>query len=214
MIRPPTCPGNRNRYTDDLRAATGTDELEILVVLPVGAPLRQLGDIDRAVRTAIDDEAEVLVAGTVWKESEVWRLDAHGDLHAVQDSSTGTPASGEGMFIENSAIIVKLAHPQQVNATPRIRPFPLESWQAPTINDPSDIEACELVFRQALLPGLEEDAPVAPDTLMGEVDLVVYDFDGVMTDNRVLVTQDGTEAVWVNRADGLGVERFRMLGIP
>ena len=49
---------------------------------------------------------------------------------------------------------------------------------------------------------------------MGEVDLVVYDFDGVMTDNRVLVTQDGTEAVWVNRADGLGVERFRMLGIP
>jgi 3-deoxy-D-manno-octulosonate 8-phosphate phosphatase (KDO 8-P phosphatase) len=46
------------------------------------------------------------------------------------------------------------------------------------------------------------------------VDLVVYDFDGVMTDNRVIVFQDGTEAVVVNRADGLGVDCFRSLDIP
>ena len=47
-----------------------------------------------------------------------------------------------------------------------------------------------------------------------DIDLIVYDFDGVMTDNRVIVFQDGTEAVIVNRADGLGVDRFRGLGIP
>ena len=35
-----------------------------------------------------------------------------------------------------------------------------------------------------------------------EIDLMVYDFDGVMTDNRVIVFQDGTEAVIANRADG------------
>lgn len=46
------------------------------------------------------------------------------------------------------------------------------------------------------------------------VGLIVYDFDGVMTDNRVIVFQDGTEAVIVNRADGLGVDRLRTLGIP
>ncbi|MBA7589843.1 2-keto-3-deoxy-D-glycero-D-galacto-9-phosphonononic acid phosphatase [subsurface metagenome] len=46
------------------------------------------------------------------------------------------------------------------------------------------------------------------------VDLIVYDFDGVMTDNRVIIFQDGAEAVIVNRADGLGVDRFRSLGIP
>ncbi|MBA7564388.1 2-keto-3-deoxy-D-glycero-D-galacto-9-phosphonononic acid phosphatase [subsurface metagenome] len=46
------------------------------------------------------------------------------------------------------------------------------------------------------------------------INLIVYDFDGVMTDNRVIVFQDGTEAVIVNRSDGLGVERFRSLGIP
>ena len=47
-----------------------------------------------------------------------------------------------------------------------------------------------------------------------EIDLIVYDFDGVMTDNRVIVFQDGTEAAIVNRADGFGVERLRALGIP
>ena len=47
-----------------------------------------------------------------------------------------------------------------------------------------------------------------------DVDLIVYDFDGVMTDNRVIVFQDGTESVVVNRADGLGVARLRAGGIP
>lgn len=47
-----------------------------------------------------------------------------------------------------------------------------------------------------------------------KIDLIVYDFDGVMTDNRAIVFQDGTEAVVVNRADGLGVDHFRDLGIP
>jgi len=47
-----------------------------------------------------------------------------------------------------------------------------------------------------------------------DIDLIVYDFDGVMTDNRVIVFQDGTEAVIVNRADGLGVDRSRAMGIP
>ena len=47
-----------------------------------------------------------------------------------------------------------------------------------------------------------------------DIDIIVYDFDGVMTNNRVIIFQDGTEAVIVNRADGLGVERLRALGIP
>lgn len=41
------------------------------------------------------------------------------------------------------------------------------------------------------------------------VDLVVFDFDGVLTDNRVLVFADGTEAVWCTRADGLAFDAFR-----
>ena len=45
------------------------------------------------------------------------------------------------------------------------------------------------------------------------VKLVVYDFDGVMTDNRVIVDQDGSESVRANRSDGLGVGMIRRLGL-
>ena len=44
------------------------------------------------------------------------------------------------------------------------------------------------------------------------INLIVYDFDGVMTDNKVYVDQDGKEMVKVNRGDGLGVAEFKKLG--
>ncbi|BDQ34245.1 HAD hydrolase family protein [Pseudodesulfovibrio portus] len=46
-----------------------------------------------------------------------------------------------------------------------------------------------------------------------KIRLVVYDFDGVMTDNRVSVDQDGRESVRANRSDGLGVGMIRDLGL-
>ena len=46
-----------------------------------------------------------------------------------------------------------------------------------------------------------------------QVTLVVFDFDGVFTDNRVLVDQDGKEAVFCSRADGLGLQALRRLGV-
>jgi 3-deoxy-D-manno-octulosonate 8-phosphate phosphatase (KDO 8-P phosphatase) len=44
--------------------------------------------------------------------------------------------------------------------------------------------------------------------------LMLFDFDGVLTDNRVLVTETGAEAVWCNRADGLGFNLLLAAGIP
>ena len=43
--------------------------------------------------------------------------------------------------------------------------------------------------------------------------LIVYDFDGVMTDNKVYIDQNGNEMVQVSRADGLGVSEIIKLGI-
>ena len=44
--------------------------------------------------------------------------------------------------------------------------------------------------------------------------LLVLDFDGVLTDNRVYVHQDGTEIVCCSREDGLGVTLLRKRGFP
>ena len=50
--------------------------------------------------------------------------------------------------------------------------------------------------------------------MLKDIKLIVYDFDGVMTDNRVVVHEDGMESVIVNRADGLGVNIIKEIGIP
>ena len=46
-----------------------------------------------------------------------------------------------------------------------------------------------------------------------QIGLIVYDFDGVMTDNKVILREDGLESVVVNRADGLAVEIIKDMGI-
>jgi N-acylneuraminate cytidylyltransferase len=46
------------------------------------------------------------------------------------------------------------------------------------------------------------------------VGALVLDFDGVFTDNRVYVMQDGLEAVACHRGDGMGISLLRQKGIP
>ena len=43
---------------------------------------------------------------------------------------------------------------------------------------------------------------------------MVFDFDGVFTDNTVYIFEDGRESVVCNRADGIGIEILRKLKIP
>ena len=46
-----------------------------------------------------------------------------------------------------------------------------------------------------------------------KVKAIYYDFDGVMTNNKVLVSEDGKESVLVNRSDGLAISYFKRLNI-
>ena len=46
-----------------------------------------------------------------------------------------------------------------------------------------------------------------------DIQFVVFDFDGVFTDNRVIVDQNGVESVMCSRADGIGLSRIRKLGM-
>ena len=42
---------------------------------------------------------------------------------------------------------------------------------------------------------------------------IFYDFDGVMTDNKVIISESGEESVFVNRSDGLAISYFKKMGI-
>ena len=45
------------------------------------------------------------------------------------------------------------------------------------------------------------------------IKLIAYDFDGVMTNNKVYIDQYGREFVQVHRADGLGVAEIKKMGL-
>ncbi|MGI9457204.1 MAG: KdsC family phosphatase [Aeoliella sp.] len=57
---------------------------------------------------------------------------------------------------------------------------------------------------------LAQALPILP----AKIDAVVFDFDGVFTDNRVLVTEEGKEAAFCNRGDGMGIGRLKKTGMP
>jgi YrbI family 3-deoxy-D-manno-octulosonate 8-phosphate phosphatase len=51
-------------------------------------------------------------------------------------------------------------------------------------------------------------------TQLSSVKAIAFDFDGVFTDNRVYVMQNGEEAVICDRSDGMGISMLRKAGIP
>ena len=49
---------------------------------------------------------------------------------------------------------------------------------------------------------------------LSKIRAIAFDFDGVFTDNRVYVMQNGDEAVVCDRSDGMGISMLRNAGIP
>jgi YrbI family 3-deoxy-D-manno-octulosonate 8-phosphate phosphatase len=70
------------------------------------------------------------------------------------------------------------------------------------IDEPEDVEVLT-----ALMPPTSE----VPD--ISGTQLLVLDFDGVLTDNLVYVSEEGVESVVCNRSDGWGIARLIEAGI-
>jgi N-acylneuraminate cytidylyltransferase len=84
--------------------------------------------------------------------------------------------------------------------------YEMDYWSSFQIDQPEHLELIEWVMaRPAYRP-----STAWPD----RIDLVVFDFDGVMTDNAVWVGEGGQERVRCDRADGLGIDRLRAAEVP
>jgi N-acylneuraminate cytidylyltransferase len=75
------------------------------------------------------------------------------------------------------------------------------------IDELVDLEVAELRLRQRAQAARAAALPTPLEAL-------VMDFDGVHTDNRVLVDHEGGESVACSREDGLGLELLRKTGLP
>jgi len=59
-----------------------------------------------------------------------------------------------------------------------------------------------------------QNSSMEKELLLADIQAVVFDFDGVMTDNRAIVTEQGHEAVSCSRSDGLAIEELHKQRIP
>lgn len=93
----------------------------------------------------------------------------------------------------------------------RIYPLVLDSRYAIDIDTDNDWDRAEWMLRRGGLPIVMPEPAGAG--LLARVRLVVLDFDGVLTDDRVWVAADGSEMVAAHRGDGMGIELVREHGV-
>lgn len=89
----------------------------------------------------------------------------------------------------------------------RVGVQPVHPDHAIEIDDAVDLERARTL-------AVRIDRDLGPRHPLIDVDALVTDFDGVHTDDTVMVDQLGRESVRVSRSDGHGVARLRAAGIP
>lgn len=194
---------------DHLRAEGGY-EPELVVFLQCTSPVRGAADIDRAIQRLLDQGADAVFSAAeskwlLWRESGGRVVSFNYDFTArrrEQDMDVEWRENGS-IYVFRPAILRTTGN----RLGGKIAVYEMDYWSSFQVDSEEDIELCDWILRrrqrQAQATGL-------PDP----IGAIVFDFDGVFTDNRVLVLEDGTEAVSCNRADGLGLDYLRETGIP
>ena len=186
-------------------------EPDILVFLQCTSPLTQAQDIDGAVQALLDNAADTAVGVTPFHYF-VWQYAAGGNAVGVNhDKSVRLRRQEqEPQFLETGAVYVmrcdgfkKVKH--RFFGKTVLWGMPKE--RCVEIDEYSDFVLAEKMFYN------QKDA-VDAEKFPDKIDAVIFDFDGVFTDNKVTVCQDGTEMIRCDRSDGLGLSRLKQLNIP
>ncbi len=184
-------------------------EPEIVVFLQATSPLRAPGDIRSAIEAFDREKADSLFSASPI-EGFAWRLTKKA-VSAMNYDPTRRPRRQEldaQTVEENGSIYVFkpwILRSFQSRLGGRIATWQMSRLDSFQIDRLSDFE---LIEKLLLL------RPVARNiSILADIQLLVLDFDGVMTDNRVSVDQEGTESVWCNRGDGWGLARLKDYGL-
>ncbi len=182
-----------------------------IVFLQATSPVREAADIDAALEAAVAGGYESLFSAARLEDWLLWSLSGEALAPVNYDpQDRGRRQDRAPMVLENGSIYVVRADTLRAEKNRlggRTGLYEMPLWKSFEIDSPEDVALCEVFLRRML----DHRALALP--AWDQVDLVVYDFDGVLTDNRVLVDERGVEAVRVNRSDGLAMDRIRAQGI-
>jgi N-acylneuraminate cytidylyltransferase len=197
---------------------------EVVVQLRPTSPLRPPGCVDQAIQVLLDHPEADSVRGVIpsgQNPFKMWQMSQSGQmipLLSLPDVAEPYNAPRQALpqtywqtghidAIRTSTITGKGSLSGDV-----IYPIQIDPRYAVDIDTLRDWQRAEWLIAQAELPMVYPGPSKRP--LPNTIDLLVFDFDGVMTDDSVWVDQDGRESVAANRGDGLGIAMLRKAGIP
>jgi YrbI family 3-deoxy-D-manno-octulosonate 8-phosphate phosphatase len=196
---------------------------DIVVQLRPTSPIRPKDCVDNAVKILIDHADSDCVRGVVpaaQNPHKMWRFAGDGqpmkpllEVEGIDEPYNAPrqvlPAvywqTGHIDAIRVSTIMQKKSLTGDV-----IYPLLIDPRYTVDIDNLSDWAKYEAL----VYSGLEIVSPGRRKQPMpAKIDLVICDFDGVLTDNRVWVDQDGRESVAAYRSDSIRVKELRAIGI-
>jgi len=199
---------------------------DVVVQLRPTTPLRPRGMLDESVKILLDDPQADCVRGvTIPKQTpyKMWREASDGYISGLMETSFAEPynmprqklptaywQTGHVDAIRSRTITEKRSLTGQ-----KVRPIMIDAKYCVDIDTLADFDVAERIIESKQL---DIDIPrttsgQGPRTWPSNIGLLVFDFDGVFTDNRVLVFEDGREAVLCNRGDGMGISLLRQRGV-
>lgn len=191
-------------------AETEGVEPDIIVFLQCTSPFTTAAQIDSLVSRLIEQEADSAFAA-VEDHGFIWQVAEDGTAHGITHDHTLPRQRRQDMtprYRETGAIYA-MRVPAFLSLGNR---FCGKTILVPVEMPPIEIDtAQDWEIAEAYARILERPAGLSLDRV--KIRALVTDFDGVHTDDRVIVQQDGSEAVRCSRSDGMGIEILRERGL-
>jgi len=194
---------------------------EVVVQLRPTSPFRSPGLVDEAVQILLDNPQAKSVRGIVPSKQnpyKMWQIKDDGQMSPLLDTEVieayNMPRqelpdtfwqTGHIDAIRTQTILDGSMSGEKIYACQ------IDPWYSVDLDSLLDWE-----YAESRLATLENDIihpPGSSSSIPENTSLLVLDFDGVMTDDRVYVNQHGEETVAAHRGDGMGIARLKKAGV-
>jgi YrbI family 3-deoxy-D-manno-octulosonate 8-phosphate phosphatase len=182
---------------------------DVVVMMQCTSPFTEPDDVDGTVTLVTSGEADSAFTAAP-THVFLWKRDGGGAVAVNHDAAVRPRRQDrEAEFVETGAVYAMRTNgfrESRHRFFGRVAFHEVDPERAREIDDPHDLVVAEAVAAAHRADGTGR----LPSPVAG----LALDFDGVLTDNRVVTFQDGSEAVTADRGDGMGIEMLRRAGLP
>jgi len=194
---------------------------EVVVQLRPTSPFRPPGLVDGAVQVILDHPQASSVRGVVPSKQnpfKMWQIGQGGRMIPLLETDFEEPFNMPRQDLPDTywqtGHIDVIRSETILNGSmsgAKIFPYHIKPRFSVDLDTPLDWKLAE--WRLQKLGGDIVSPAGVGGTTVRDVSLVVLDFDGVLTDNRVYVNQVGEETIAAHRGDGMGIALLKESGV-